>query len=182
MNEFVALKRCTRCGNHQPLIAFGVQTRSSSGLSSICKLCHNLYNKRSAIRNKARHLASPPDQYGLKKCCRCAEIKSKTTFRRNNRKKDGFCDYCNECDSYFRRKRKYGVGKSEVLAFAATQNGKCAICMKLLVPGRDTHVDHDHKTGVVRGLLCFVCNRGIGMFRDSDEILSRAVDYLRRTK
>lgn len=64
------------------------------------------------------------------------------------------------------------------------QDGKCAIC------GTDTPtgkwkvfaVDHCHKTGIVRGLLCNECNRGIGLLRDSSDILKKALDYLNRYK
>ena len=54
------------------------------------------------------------------------------------------------------------------------QRGVCAIC---LVPGPE-HVDHDHKTGRVRAILCFNCNGGLGQFKDRPELLRRGADYL----
>lgn len=66
----------------------------------------------------------------------------------------------------------------EVETMKFQQGGACAICTGELGPGHKTHVDHDHKTGKVRGLLCGHCNRGLGGFRDNDDYLTKAVAYL----
>jgi hypothetical protein len=58
----------------------------------------------------------------------------------------------------------------------AEQGGLCAICEE--APAE--HVDHDHKTNRVRGLLCFNCNGALGQFRDRVELMSRAIAYLIR--
>jgi hypothetical protein len=54
------------------------------------------------------------------------------------------------------------------------QDGVCAICGR---PNPE-HVDHDHETGAVRGILCFNCNGGLGQFRDSIDALLSAASYL----
>jgi hypothetical protein len=56
----------------------------------------------------------------------------------------------------------------------AEQNGVCAIYTE----AKAEHVDHDHKTGRVRGLLCFNCNGALGQFRDREELMVKAVAYL----
>lgn len=53
----------------------------------------------------------------------------------------------------------------------------CEICFR--VTGRMV-LDHDHRTGKVRGVLCHLCNSGIGMFHDSPESLTSAADYVKR--
>lgn len=58
------------------------------------------------------------------------------------------------------------------------QNGVCAICGKTNTGGKRLFIDHDHKSGAVRGLLCTHCNTGIGMFGDDREILAAAISYL----
>ena len=58
------------------------------------------------------------------------------------------------------------------------QDGRCAICKKELHGAQRGYVDHDHKTMVVRGLLCNRCNLGIGMFFDDISILKSAISYL----
>jgi hypothetical protein len=81
--------------------------------------------------------------------------------------------------------RKYNIGKAEYDAMLEKQNGVCAICYEAEVfvnkkTGKlqEFSVDHDHKTGDVRGLLCVRCNRMLGYARDNKEILSRAITYL----
>lgn len=60
----------------------------------------------------------------------------------------------------------------------AEQGGCCAIC-ESDDPGREWwSVDHDHATGAVRGLLCNNCNAGLGMFKDSPELIRAAYEYL----
>jgi hypothetical protein len=58
------------------------------------------------------------------------------------------------------------------------QDGRCAICRKKPQTGRRLSVDHDHKTGEVRGLLCTLCNQGLGYFKDDPGRLGAALEYL----
>lgn len=53
------------------------------------------------------------------------------------------------------------------------------LCLRAFKGTRDTHVDHDHTTGVVRGLLCFSCNKALGMLGDNETAMRRAVAYMR---
>ena len=77
-------------------------------------------------------------------------------------------------------KRKYGITLADYDAMLLAQGGGCAICAAPEPDGQSLHVDHDHDTGAVRGLLCFTCNAGIGMFGHDIDLLSAAVAYLRR--
>ena len=63
----------------------------------------------------------------------------------------------------------------------AKQNGQCAICATTDPGCGHKHfcVDHDHKTGEVRGLLCMRCNKGLGLFKDDPVITQLATNYLR---
>ena len=54
------------------------------------------------------------------------------------------------------------------------QGGFCAICLV----GKPEHVDHDHVTGKIRGVLCFNCNGGLGQFKDRVDVIRNAVTYL----
>jgi hypothetical protein len=77
-----------------------------------------------------------------------------------------------------KRKYAYGLNDPEYRALLKNQRGRCAICRK--PPGvRGLHVDHDHATRKVRGLLCSKCNTGIGLLQHSPALLTKAVAYLK---
>jgi len=82
-------------------------------------------------------------------------------------------------------KRKYGVDKKWFDMTLAEQGGACAICYTASPAthagkGAAWHIDHDHVTGVVRGILCHHCNTALGGFKDDVDSLQRAIDYLRK--
>jgi hypothetical protein len=77
--------------------------------------------------------------------------------------------------------KTYGVsfGWDDYDALWLKQNGLCGICKADLVwDSKLTHVDHDHMTSKVRGLLCSICNQGLGSFRDDRSLLKAAIKYL----
>lgn len=74
-------------------------------------------------------------------------------------------------------KHLYGLSWEEFEALLEKQKGVCAICGT--TREGTLGVDHDHKTGKVRGLLCKLCNRGIGIFEKDPGTLQRAIDYLK---
>jgi recombination endonuclease VII len=90
-------------------------------------------------------------------------------------------------------KRNYGMTELQFAEMFERQSGTCAICPTKLIsqlvdrvrnghaPNEVARVDHCHKTGRVRGLLCFSCNAGLGKFRDDEKNLLAAVRYLRDT-
>lgn len=86
----------------------------------------------------------------------------------------------------YRRKNlrdKYGLTIEQWDEIAKAQNYKCAICgTPKNTLKNNLAVDHNHTTGEVRGLLCYACNRGIGLLKDSTEVLESAARYLGRQK
>jgi hypothetical protein len=78
------------------------------------------------------------------------------------------------------RKRRYGITKEQYEELLIKQESRCAICSTDKVGRNHTsfHVDHNHDTGKVRGLLCDKCNRGLGYFNDNPDNLNKAAEYL----
>jgi hypothetical protein len=96
---------------------------------------------------------------------------------------------CREClnkENHVNNLRVTGCTPEQYQKLLEQQDGKCAICGA--VEGHRSRdgracrlsVDHDHQTGIVRGLLCNRCNRGLGRFKDSVRILEAALRYLKR--
>jgi hypothetical protein len=72
-------------------------------------------------------------------------------------------------------KAKYQIDWEAWEVLLIAQSGRCLICAN---PMTSPHVDHCHKTGEVRGLLCQTCNIGIGMFKDDPALLRAAAAYV----
>lgn len=77
----------------------------------------------------------------------------------------------------FRRMRRYGVSPEAFQLMLLLQKSACGICKEPFLE-KAPHVDHCHKTGEVRGLLCRRCNVALGLFKDSPELLRGALEYL----
>ena len=127
-----------------------------------------------------------------KRCPDCRLTKPLEEFPRNRNSKDGRHAYCKPCHNartaetrqrlygggrHYHLKRRYGIGADDFDRMVADQGGVCLICER---PDPE-HVDHDHVTGKVRGILCFNCNGGLGQFKDDIDALLAAAAYLERT-
>ena len=139
----------------------------------------------------------------MKKCTKCGELKSLDLFNNHIRYKDGKrfrCKRCESQDSKEAKKRKlsedylgtrlqerkhnlkrmFGISLEDYDLKLEQQKNVCAICGGLCKSGKRLAVDHDHKTGKIRDLLCGNCNGGLGKFQDNPELLIKAADYLRK--
>lgn len=79
-------------------------------------------------------------------------------------------------DAAFRK--KYGMSLADRDSMVEDQGNVCLICQEILDLQFNTHIDHCHTSGRVRGVLCSKCNQGIGLFRDNPEFMRRAANYV----
>jgi len=81
---------------------------------------------------------------------------------------------------FSRTLKKHGITAHDFALMWVSQSGNCAGCFKPLDDGQNTHIDHCHSTGFVRGLLCSACNLALGKVDDSADTLLRLVNYLNK--
>lgn len=127
-------------------------------------------------------------------CTKCFKNKKETeyNFRENNyrRRQCKACCYENNRKNYKHEqernrklKQKFGIDNLEYQRLLEKQKGVCGICFneqKVLKRNRGfLSVDHNHKTGKIRGLLCGNCNRAIGLLYDNTKLLKQAIKYLK---
>lgn len=93
---------------------------------------------------------------------------------------DTYSSRCKECLSFKRREVLYGIDRNTFEALRVNQRNRCAICRNKFQEDKRIHVDHNHKTGAVRALLCGSCNQGLGYFKDDTLLLERAIVYIQR--
>jgi hypothetical protein len=75
-------------------------------------------------------------------------------------------------------RNKFGLTPDEYDRMLEAQGRVCALCGCTPTPGISLHVDHDHGTGEIRGLLCVRCNNALGLFREDPDVLKRAARYV----
>jgi hypothetical protein len=187
------MKNCPDCGLTKPLADFPPAKRRRDGRNTYCRQCMNVRSLRSynAIRAAQNRPVQParvaPE--GQRWCPDCQTFKMLEDFPRNSASTTGLGGYCKPCHNArgrenriknhgstreYHLRRRYGIGQPDVDRMLAEQGGVCAVCEK---PDPE-HVDHDHKTGQVRGMLCFNCNQALGNVRDSAHVLDRLREYL----
>jgi len=160
-------KKCARCGQIKKLEDFPRKAVTKSGYYSYCKKCCSDY-----IRNHHEMFRERWKKYRQKNKKSRSEYNKK--YRQGEHRKERLKAMQ---DSH--RFANYGVDAEEYNTMFDLQNGCCAICGKSQLEfKRSFGVDHNHKTGQVRGLLCGRCNLGTGSFYDDPELVFEAFLYL----
>ena len=145
------LTQCDKCGGSKPLNKFGPDQKNSKGMSSWCTDCRKDFQKVYTKKRK--------ESDGVVNPQRAATI------------------------------RWYGLTELDYEDLFRIQGGVCAGCKRPTLPGKNLSIDHKHQVGdkkrepferalSVRGLLCYLCNRVLGLLRDNPDTFANLARYL----
>jgi len=139
----------------------------------ICKICCISKN----LEEFHKHLTSRDGRNNTCKKCHHARV---AIDRKDPFKREKFRQYQKRSGLRIR----YGITPEILNEMIIKQNNRCLICNN--EPVKDgahqngiLHIDHCHKSGKVRGLLCHLCNRAIGLFREDARLIEKALQYLK---
>ena len=161
------MKTCKKCGVEKPLEEFYRAAGMRDGHRGECKAC-NLAEKHD------RYLAAPEAAIARVKRWQQENPDRLNAYRRTRRQEPAV----KRAERAGHLKRKYGITIEQYDELLAAQGGKCAICRREPRPDISLHLDHDHETGQLRGILCFRCNNALGDFDDDVSLLRAAVRYI----
>ena len=135
----------------------------------------------------------------MKQCTKCGIEKPLSEYYKDRSKDSGIRNSCKMCDRlkshlwrqkdqartrkcwrYSKLKKKYNITEAQYQEMKTNQHNKCDICKEELRPGHLHAIDHCHKTGKVRAILCRGYNLLLGQAKDSIEILKSAQTYLEK--
>lgn len=165
---FVSLQekmKCIYCGSAS------IRVWSSKKGMFRCKDCGRCFTKDS---NPLRGVIKDNGRY----CLKCGEFKDNGDFFFKKGKPRSICKKCYGDSDNNSRFSNRGVTRQVFDDMIKNQLGKCAICGKILDSPKKSFIDHDHRSGVIRGILCPSCNTMIGLSNDNPDILSKAIKYL----
>jgi hypothetical protein len=170
-------KFCNVCSTDQPISNFHKQTKSKDGLQFRCKDCDKKWHHARYLKDKEK---IQKQTKAWKEANKDKSEQKAKEWRKNNP------DKVKKYQRITNLKKNFGISVEEYELLLESQNGVCAICKE---PETFIHkatnkparlaVDHCHKKGHVRKLLCKACNTGLGLFKDNPELLIKAAEYLK---
>ena len=168
------LKRCSRCKEVMPTTEFRHHTGTRDKLDSWCKPCKK-------ADSAAKNFPAPTE--GVRRCYTCGVSKHVSEFHPNKMNRTGLSSNCHACKRAREIERRYGITQADYDDILVEQKDRCAICLTDEPPvsagvRERWHIDHDHETGQVRGLLCRGCNLMLGHARENPDTLIAAAAYL----
>ena len=168
-NYSLKIKNCTFCKNSLLINLFHKNSRNKDGFNNHCKTCIGIKKKNNFIPRKS---------HGSKQCYKCKTQKDVSEFYSDKQAFDGLSSSCKVCSNHSRRMRKYNLTSEQYFLIINTTKS-CEICLVTFTDDTQTHIDHCHKTGTMRGLICSNCNYLLGFAKDNISTLENAIKYLK---
>ncbi len=164
-------KRCSDCNADRPVSEFDVNLATKSGLQHYCREHKRLRVLAGRAKDPEKHIVANRENHRrhYAKDPKAYLTRVKARRRRNPAKYKA-------ADRRAKLMHRYGLTEDSYNELLRAANGCCQICKRKM---KKLHIDHDHETGKVRGLLCMTCNQGLGKLGDTLERLLVAVEYLR---
>lgn len=179
----VTKRPCSRCKLVKSLEDFDTNPSGYLGHDSDCSECKRrrgeLYRRGKGIK-APRTVSILTDESGYpthRECSRCKNMLPLEQFNKHRLAYLGIHPYCKECSSARHLMGKYGMTPEDKSYLYLMQKECCAICLEF-VELEKIHVDHCHKTGRVRGLLCSSCNKALGLVKDDPLTCQNMMNYL----
>lgn len=137
---------------------------------------YNLINKEQRTAKRRAYRAAHRDELNAyKKAWRAAHRERHVAYGKTYRERPGYQE-----ERRGRLVRRYGLSQTAYAAMLNAQGGVCATCLRPPENNRALCIDHDHQTGIVRGLLCHECNVAIGNMRDDHKTALSISRYLKK--
>ena len=165
INLFGQLKTCKKCKQEKSLLDYYKNKLTKDRHLPICKKCANiestLYRKNNLeadrkIANKSYYKHNEARKIG-----------ARTYYRKNLEKVKAY------------KLKKYGLTIDEFELILIKQNNECCVCNIPFKKTSDAKIDHCHKSGKTRGIICNHCNIALGHTKDNIEILYKLIEYLK---
>lgn len=169
-------KRCPRCNVDKPLDEFHRGSARADGRQTYCKACVSEKQKENRKAENERGRRYSLSEHGKARRRKYVVENRDAINKAHRRWKSKPEEKAKSRERWLTY--RYGITESEFAAMLNTQGHVCGICAEPAPAGKRLHVDHDHATGAVRGLLCGPCNRAIGLFKESRTLLFKAVEYI----
>ena len=203
-------KTCSKCGAAKDQAQFYRRSSSADGHAPWCKNCDNANRLKNRRATKRKRSKSVPDAKTFRKCGELKPAQAFSVMKDSSDGLYSYCKQCKAAmvRDYNRRngetvrekarkrnatpqgrlatrkanlKQSFQMTKAQFDQTWREQGKCCAIChAKRKRDEKAFAVDHDHTTGVIRGILCHRCNRALGLADDNTELLKAAAAYLRK--
>jgi hypothetical protein len=174
MDAIITEKKCTKCGEIKSINLFH---KRLNGFTSKCKDCISAHDKAYNALHK-KEISEKTKRYYSNHREEVLQYKKQYKQEHSEKIKKYMVQYSRE----HRYKHDFGITIADYDAMFDNQNGVCFICGCTPQEGKHLSIDHDHKTGKIRGLLCPNCNHALGLVKENISILKKMGDYLAKNE